>query len=393
MTTWARAWAILAAGLCVVVAGERAAAQNPVSRTIVYQGRLLNGGQPAAGSALMYFEVFSAATGGTVVAQVGTPTTPVTVPLDDGRFTVSLPFNTAQMYDGKERWLQIHVRDGQNFVALSPRQRLAPAPFANYALDIPAPFKGFEVLPGYGPVYSGSANVGIGVTNPVHRLHIGGNGGTGLLGMRISNSSTQGHWDLVVGGTGNSFPGGLAIADESVARLVITEAGNVGVGTTTPERKLDVNGWARVHVFEVTGGSDVSEAFQVNADRTVEPGMVVCIDPERPGELRLSDGAYDRTVAGVVSGAGGISTGMMLRQAGSIADGAHAVALTGRVYAWVDADANGAVRPGDMLTTSPTPGHAMRVDDHARAAGAVIGKAMSPLESGRGLVLVLVNLQ
>jgi len=61
--------------------------------------------------------------------------------------------------------------------------------------------------------------------------------------------------------------------------------------------------------------------------------------------------------------------------------------------AYVDASA-GAVRPGDLLTTSDTPGHAMKVLDHARATGAVIGKAMSSLESGeRGLVLVLVNLQ
>ncbi|MCH7575088.1 MAG: hypothetical protein IIA59_08185 [Candidatus Marinimicrobia bacterium] len=44
-------------------------------------------------------------------------------------------------------------------------------------------------------------------------------------------------------------------------------------------------------------------------------------------------------------------------------------------------------------STSDTPGHVMRVSDHAQAQGAVIGKAMSALESGRGLVLVLVTLQ
>lgn len=340
----------------------------------------------------------TSATGGTLIAWVGSVTNPIVVPVQDGLFTVELPFNfESSLYQNEERWLDFLVRrEGGTFTPLTPRQRLAPAPFANLAmgaLDIPAQWKGFEVLPGVGPVYAGTGNVGVGVTNPVHRLHVGGNAGAGLLGMRISNQSTQGHWDLVVGGTGNSFPGGFAIADESNARMVITEAGNVGIGTTAPQRKLDVNGWARVHVFEVTGGSDISEAFEVNADRPVEPGMVVCIDAQRPGKLRLSGAAYDRAVAGVVSGAGGINTGMTLRQKGSVADGAHAVALTGRVYAWVDADAGGPVRPGDMLTTSPTPGHAMRVGDHALATGAVIGKAMTPLESGRGLVLVLVNLQ
>ena len=60
---------------------------------------------------------------------------------------------------------------------------------------------------------------------------------------------------------------------------------------------------------------------------------------------------------------------------------------------WVDADAGGAITPGDLLTTSDTPGHGMRVQDHSRASGAIIGKAMTSLASGKGLVLVLVSLQ
>ena len=46
-----------------------------------------------------------------------------------------------------------------------------------------------------------------------------------------------------------------------------------------------------------------------------------------------------------------------------------------------------------MLTTSATPGHAMKATDLGAAQGAIIGKAMTPLDDGRGLVLVLVNLQ
>jgi hypothetical protein len=73
-------------------------------------------------------------------------------------------------------------------------------------------------------------------------------------------------------------------------------------------------------------------------------------------------------------------------------DGDHPVALTGRVWCKVDATF-GAVKPGDLLTTSSTAGHAMKASDSGRRAGAVIGKAMTSLEDGRGLVLVLVNLQ
>ena len=68
------------------------------------------------------------------------------------------------------------------------------------------------------------------------------------------------------------------------------------------------------------------------------------------------------------------------------------MALTGRVYCYIDAD-HGAVEPGDLITTSPTPGHGMKVSDHGRAQGAIVGKAMTRLDEGQGLVLVLVSLQ
>jgi len=83
---------------------------------------------------------------------------------------------------------------------------------------------------------------------------------------------------------------------------------------------------------------------------------------------------------------------MLMGQQGSVADGKHPIALTGRVYCLADASA-GAIQPGDLLTTSDTPGHSMKVTDHTKAQGAIIGKAMTALESSKGLVLVLVSLQ
>ncbi|MGE3181522.1 MAG: hypothetical protein AB7N71_07825 [Phycisphaerae bacterium] len=148
-----------------------------------------------------------------------------------------------------------------------------------------------------------------------------------------------------------------------------------------------------VDELQISGGSDLSEQFDVSdVNGAVEPGMVVCIDPNNPGKLVVSTAAYDRTVAGIVSGANGIKTGMYMGQKGSEADGQEAIALTGRVYCYVDAT-NGAIVPGDLLTTSATPGHAMKVEDHAQSQGAIIGKAMTGLDSGKGLVLVLVSLQ
>lgn len=147
-------------------------------------------------------------------------------------------------------------------------------------------------------------------------------------------------------------------------------------------------------VLQITGGSDLSEQFDINAnDDALKPGMIVSIDSEHPGELTLSREAFDKKVAGVISGAGGVKTGMLMGQTGTKADGKHAVALTGRVYCWVDADAGGAIAPGDLITTSATPGHGMKAGNDTRGSGALIGKAMSSLPSGKGLVLVLVSLQ
>jgi hypothetical protein len=166
-------------------------------------------------------------------------------------------------------------------------------------------------------------------------------------------------------------------------------------GSSTVTIDADVSGSGRVttQVLQITGGSDLSEQFDIKTvGDEFKPGLIVSIDPENPGRLVTSSTAYDKTVAGIVSGAGGVKPGMLMGQRGTAADGQHPVALSGRVYCWVDADL-GAIKPGDLITTSNVPGHGMKVSDSSRASGAIIGKAMSGLPSGRGLVLVLVSLQ
>ena len=107
--------------------------------------------------------------------------------------------------------------------------------------------------------------------------------------------------------------------------------------------------------------------------------------------MKLSDRPYDTRVAGIVSGAGGVNSGLTLRQEGAL-EGNHNVALTGRVYALADAR-DAAIQPGDLLTTSDAPDHCMKVADPEKATNAILGKAMSGLKEGKGLILVLVALQ
>jgi hypothetical protein len=159
--------------------------------------------------------------------------------------------------------------------------------------------------------------------------------------------------------------------------------------------KLDPNGLTAAGriitpVLEITGGNDVAEPFLMSQP-DIPKGSVVVIDQEHTEQLTLSREAYDTRVAGVVSGANGINAGISLSRSDAPA-GAQNVALSGRVYVLADATSN-AIKPGDLLTTSDTPGHAMKVTDYTRAQGAVIGKAMSALKDGMGMVLVLVTLQ
>ncbi|WP_457667561.1 hypothetical protein [Thiolapillus sp.] len=169
---------------------------------------------------------------------------------------------------------------------------------------------------------------------------------------------------------------------------------SAGNATITLDGETGGDGRITTQELAITGGSDFSEQFDINSPVTpVEAGMLVSIDPQNPGKLIPSNEPYDRKVAGIVSGAGGVKPGMMMGQSGTIADGEYPVALTGRVYALVDTREGGEIRPGDLLTTSSVPGHAMKATNAEKRSGAIIGKAMTSLKEGKGLVLVLVSLQ
>ena len=157
----------------------------------------------------------------------------------------------------------------------------------------------------------------------------------------------------------------------------------------------DVAGDARVTTDEllIRGGSDLAEHFDVASESgsEVSAGLVVSIDPTNPGKLIPTTSAYDKGVVGVISGANGVEAGMMMGQAGTIADGDYPIALVGRVYVKAN-QLGGDIKPGDFLTSSDIRGEAMKVKKAKKGKGAVIGKALTSIDEN-GYVLVLVNLQ
>ncbi len=256
------------------------------------------------------------------------------------------------------------------------------------------------LLNGEGSCWLMSGNVGIGTNTPNADLHVNDR-------IRVGEDPSYGgvYGELIHegGGTGfkiNANAGGswadMHLQTDGNTRLFIESAGNVGIGTTSPTSKLDVRGNVTIRnastgsiVMELGTGLDYAEGFNVSDNTNIEPGTVLCIDTDNHGQLKISENAYDKKVAGIVAGANGLGSGIRL----GVDQFDYDVALAGRVYCKVDATKEG-IEPGDLLTTSSTPGYAMKVIHSGNAQGAILGKAMESLEKGeKGQILVLVTLQ
>lgn len=248
---------------------------------------------------------------------------------------------------------------------------------------------------GNSSIYEKNGDVGIGTSTPLSNLHLdvpGSNSPIGAMTIDVGSFGNKANQlnsyffrvrDL--GGGGGSAP-----------LFVIRGDGAVGIRTRDPKSVLSVTGNITIlsekdgsTVMELGEGLDYSEGFDVSEKSKITPGTVMIIDPDNPGKLAISHEPYDRKVAGIIAGAKGLGSGVRLG-AGQFD---HDVALAGRVYCNVDAT-YGSIEPGDLLTTSPTYGYAMKVSDYIKAQGAILGKAMESLEKGqKGQILVLVTLQ
>ena len=429
----------------------------PVSTSFTYQGRLNDGGNPANGSYDFEFKLYSAADGG---YKVGSTVSKGDVAVSDGLFTVELDFGSDR-FTGDARWLEIDVRPGSStgaYTTLTPRQALTATPYAIYALG--APWSGLTDVPpgfadgvddtesahehwgetwggsGVGLTLNSSGNVGLQVSGGIRGVYVNSPGADGVKidsagqygvyvdspgasGVRVDSSPlsgvqihSPGQYGVYVDSPGQhgvyvDSPGtsGVAVNSPGDDGVQVDSAGRYGVyadtratyGLYTPD-SVYVGG-----KIDLVGTVDpiIGERFEVDPQGQYQVGDLLVIDPDSP-YLVLSSEPDDTKVIGVVGPGVDYEDGELM----VIVFGWHGAKPAEdddenvRAVAKIKADASyGPIKRGDLLTTSPTPGHAMKAQPvdlggvEIHRPGTIIGKALESLDSGQGLIEVFIVLQ
>jgi hypothetical protein len=250
---------------------------------------------------------------------------------------------------------------------------------------------------GYGGVYAHSVN------------------GVGLFAHSDNNSSIYvdgaGDHGVYVASAGWS---GVSVWSAAVAGMWVHSAGQDGV-------LVETAGWDGVHVVGPVGGTYYGSGKKGDEDFAVlntgevrskigfttpandyavmldtqgeksdyEPGDVLIISGDQGQMVELSTKPSATTVIGVYSASPGFLGGQSVTGQ-TDSDARIPVAIMGIASVKVSTE-NGSIQPGDLLVTSSTPGYAMRADNPI--PGTILGKALGSLESGTGMVFVLLTLQ
>ncbi len=269
----------------------------------------------------------------------------------------------------------------------------------------------------------GTGNVGIGVASPNTKLDVNGTvnataltlSGTPVVSSQWATSGTAINYAVGNVGIGVASPNTKLDVNGTVNAMALTVSGapvvssqwatsgatinyangNVGIATANPTEKLHVTGNVKV-IGSIDVSGNINAKYQdvaewVESSQELSAGTVVVLDDTKSNQVVASTQAYDSRVAGVIS----LKPGIALGERG---DNHVLVATTGRVRVKVDAR-NGPIKIGDLLVTSDREGVAMKSlpievgGARIHRPGTLLGKALEPLNSGTGEILVLLSLQ
>lgn len=427
----------LTLGLVLLLVISTAAAQgpsggdSPAGLSVVpmdaftYQGRLLDGGQPANGAYDFRFTIMAGK------GAISDPQLADDLPVSDGLFTVYLqPGALNTVFTGLSTWLLVEVRSGNSTGAYTslPLQPITPAPYAAGLVPgtvvqggIASPSAVISVTQtSYGAfgIYGRSNATGIygrGDDTGVQGFGLaygvkGESGNIGVYGYSAGNN---------VGVLGNSNANGTGVSGSSNSGVGVYGSSSSGVGVYgSSSSGVGISGrsisgnpleaWSLAS-YPANRRFYVSNAGNVYADGSFNPGgadfaeMLPAVDGLEPGDVLVigSDGRLTRSrqaaqtnVAGVYSTQPGF--------VGSVEEDAQLngkipLAVVGVVPVKATIE-NGAIHPGDLLVTSSTPGYAMRAKPITvngatfYPGGILIGKALEELKSGQGSIKTLVSL-
>lgn len=337
------------------------------NKQLGFQGRLLDAnGNPLNGQYDMVFRLWKSATS-TDSDDLEYTFTQNDVQVTNGLF--DLPIGTSGITPNEgidpaiftqALYLEIEI-EGE---VLSPRQKLNGAP---YAMTLAGGSVIISLHEGDGAGGSDETDINYATLSVV---------AAGAKGTALGINANQG--DLIRACTG--VLGGTNTRSCSDLRFRVQNNGNVTAdGSITG------------------GGADFAEYISlaeepstvVAAGHAYEPGDVMVISPTEDRAVELASEPYSTAVIGVYS------TDPVVLGGGRYLDDEGStdmlpVGIVGIVPVKVSAE-NGAIHRGDLLTTSSTPGHAMLAADHV--PGAILGKAMGELESGTGVIEVVLLLQ
>jgi hypothetical protein len=264
------------------------------------------------------------------------------------------------------------------------------------------------------PVYAISTNQSYQVAAIVGQVT-----STSGVGVQGYSTATTGNTFGVIGQT--LSPNGVAVMGSGVSETCTTTSGTTtctpvpgsGIGgqfqttlggtvllgqvvnassTATNVFRVDSTGKGFFDGGTQTGGADFAESVEVEGDSaTYSPGDLMVVDPSSDRQFKQVSEPYSTLVAGIYATKPGILATPHTMDDPRLATEIP-LAMVGIVPCKVTAE-NGPIHRGDLLVSSSTPGHAMKGTDRNRMLGAVVGKALGPLDKGTGVIEVLVTLQ